>query len=389
MPLISSVRHGIIALDAPLYDATVAYGELPVVVVAIESSELRGGAPVTGYGVSPIGWHAPEDVLTRRLLPRLRAIETGDLFAQDGTFDPRPARELLVAHEPPGADAGRDLAAATVETALWDLAAKLDNQPLYRSLAERFAGGREAVPVAVTAACGYYSLDPAHPPISSEITRLQELGFRDFEVRVGGLALDHDLEPLARAAQQVGGANHLAVNAACGLDEDLAIEYAEALAERGLRWFAEPGDPLDYELFEELSDVHPAPLAAGGRLTCVAEVRNLLRYSALRPERDLLLIDPAAMGVGALLDTLGILPDHGWRRGSVVAAGGVPLFALQVAAGLGLAGSVAAPLAFPPFGDLGPGVAVADGKAAPPTAPGIGFETHPALFEALHRALDR
>lgn len=388
MSFISSVRHGIIALDAPLYDATVAYGELSLAVVAVESTELRAGAPVVGYGVSPIGRHAPTDALTQRLLPRLRAIEAGELFEQDGTFDPRPARELLLAHEPSGADAGRDLAAATVEMALWDLAAKLDGRPLYRTLAERFAGGRDAVPVAVTAACGYYSLDPAHPPLAAEIAQLQDHGFRDFEVRVGGLELDDDLEPLARAAQRVGGANHLAVNAACGLDEDLAVAYAEALAERGLRWFAEPGDPLDYELFEELSDVYPAPLAAGGRLTSVAEVRNLLRYSALRPERDLLLLDPAALGVGALIDTLALLPEHGWRRSSVVAGAGVPLLALHVAAGLGLAGAVAAPTAFPPFGDLGPGVGIADGKATPPTAPGIGFEAHPALFGVLRRALD-
>jgi L-alanine-DL-glutamate epimerase-like enolase superfamily enzyme len=255
-------------------------------------------------------------------------------------------------------------------------------------LAERFYGGRSAVPVEITAACGYYSIEPAHPPLASEIARLQTLGYRAIEVRVGGLELEDDLEPLGRAIRQVGGAELLAVNAACGLDDDLAIEYAEALAGRGLRWFAEPGDPLDFELFEELTDAYPAPLTAGGRLTSVAEVRNLLRYSALRPERDLLLLDPAALGLSALLDILALLPDHGWQRNSVVVGGGQPLVALHVAAGLGLAGAIAAPLAFPPYADPGPEATIADGHATPPTAPGVGFETHPALFATLRRALD-
>jgi L-alanine-DL-glutamate epimerase-like enolase superfamily enzyme len=270
--------------------------------------------------------------------------------------------------------------------ALWDLTAKLRDLPLHRLLAERFSGGRSFAPVEVTAACGYYSLDPAHPPLATEIERLQGHGYRAIEVRIGGLELEDDLEPLDRAIRHVGGADRLAVNAAGGLDEDPAIEYAEALANRGLRWFAEPGDPLDYELFEELTDLYPAPLAAGGRCTSVAEVRNLLRYSALRPERDLLLLEPASLGLGALLDVLSLLPEHGWQRRSVIAAGGLPIFALQVVASLGLAGSMAAPLAFPPVGDLGPGVTVVNGEAKPPDAPGIGFETHPALSAALRQA---
>lgn len=387
MPLIANLRPASIALNAQLFDATLAYGELSVSVVMVESTVERDGQALVGYGLSPLGWHAPTDTIERRMLARLRAVAPDELQTRAGTLDPLAVREFLLTHEPPGIDAGRALAAATIEMALWDLAAKIEERPLYRLLAERFNGGRGAQSVDVTAACGYYSLDPNQPPLASEITRLQELGYRAIEARIGGLELDDDLEPLAGAIQLAGGPGNVALNAACGLDEDLAVEYAEALAGRELRWLAELGDPHDFEFFEELSDAYPAPLATGSRLISLGEIRNLLRYSALRPERDLLLLDPAALGLSALLESLALLPEHGWQRHSVVAAGGQPLFALHVAAGLGLAGSVAAPLAFTPFGELGDGVTLVDGRATPPGTPGIGFEGHPVLLETLRQAL--
>ncbi len=46
------------------------------------------------------------------------------------------------------------------------------------------------------------------------------------------------------------------------------------------------------------------------------------------------------------------------------------------------------PLAFPPFGGLGDGVAPAKGRIAPPEAPGIGFETKRDLARLFRTLLD-
>src|SRR5256884_1632687 len=53
------------------------------------------------------------------------------------------------------------------------------------------------------------------------------------------------------------------------------IAYARALAPYGLRWYEEPGDPLDYELQAKLADHYPGPMATGENLFSLQDARNL------------------------------------------------------------------------------------------------------------------
>ena len=48
---------------------------------------------------------------------------------------------------------------------------------------------------------------------------------------------------------------------------------------------------------------------------------------------------------------------------------------------LGLGGSEINPTSFPPFGGLAAGAVVTNGRATPPDAPGIGFETKAELMD--------
>ncbi|WYX22745.1 hypothetical protein WJ969_17875 [Achromobacter xylosoxidans] len=56
------------------------------------------------------------------------------------------------------------------------------------------------------------------------------------------------------------------------------------------------------------------------------------------------------------------------------------LMSLHVAAGLGLGGAESYPGLFGAFGGFGREVAIADGHASLPAAPGIGFEEQPELY---------
>src|SRR5205085_345264 len=75
-----------------------------------------------------------------------------------------------------------------------------------------------------------------------------------------------------------------------------AHRYAQALGGYGLRWLEEPVDPLDYAAHAELAAAHPGPLATGENLFALPEVVNLLRHGGLRPDRDVLQMDPALAG---------------------------------------------------------------------------------------------
>jgi L-alanine-DL-glutamate epimerase-like enolase superfamily enzyme len=387
MPYIKEIRHRTVPLGARVFDASLSYEPLTLSLVALVTDEMRDGQPIVGYGLSPIGWFAPAGVLVDRLFPRLRAAPDEALLDPGaGALDPLLALETLLASEPPGRNGELALAAATLEMALWDLSAKLAQQPLARLLAERFNRGRLAEQVEVIAAGGFYRTD-VEAPLTVEVARLGELGYAAFEIRVGGTDLTDDLEAIESAVEALGNPELLAVNAGCALVEDRAIAYAEALAGTGLRWFAEPGDPYDFELLEELSEGYEPAFATGGRVLNFNEINNLMRYSALRPELDVLMLDPAACGLRTVLAVRDCLPEYGWVPRSLIAAGGQPLYALHSAAGLGLGGSIAAPLTFGPFGELGEGVRLVDGLASIPDAPGVGFETHGELMAILRHAL--
>jgi len=122
-------------------------------------------------------------------------------------------------------------------------------------------------------------------------------------------------------------------------------------------------------------------MATGENLFSRPDVRNLLRYAGLRPDRDILQMDPGlSYGLPEYLEMIDEMKQHGWGTRSCFPHGG-NLFNLHVAIGLNLGGTEAYPGVFAPFGGFGESVRIKDGRASPPCAHGIGWETKPDLME--------
>jgi D(-)-tartrate dehydratase len=167
-----------------------------------------------------------------------------------------------------------------------------------------------------------------------------------------------------------------------------ALEVARALEPYGLRWFEDMCDPLDFDTHARLAAAYAPPLCAGEAIFSLADARNLLRYGGLRPERDVLLFDPAhCYGVPEYLRMIAMAEERGWTRTTFQPHGG-HLFGLHIVAGLGLGGAEANPHNFQPFGGFADGAVVKDGAVSPPEAPGIGFETRAALHRLFHALLN-
>ena len=79
-------------------------------------------------------------------------------------------------------------------------------------------------------------------------------------------------------------------------DLAMALEYAQALNPYDLKWFEEPGDPLDFELLSEVAAVSRNPIATGENLFSMQDARNLIRYGGLQADRDILQVDPEFLG---------------------------------------------------------------------------------------------
>jgi L-alanine-DL-glutamate epimerase-like enolase superfamily enzyme len=155
------------------------------------------------------------------------------------------------------------------------------------------------------------------------------------------------------------------------------------LAPYGLRWYEEPGDPLDFELNRAVTACYDGAVATGENLFSVPDVTNLVRYGGMRPGRDVFQMDAGlSYGLGEYARMLEVLEANGFDRRFAYPHGG-HLINLHIAAGLGLGGCESYPGVFAPFGGYPDGCLLREGRIAPTDAPGFGLEQKPGLAELI------
>src|SRR3954466_11126846 len=128
-------------------NASIGFGEMTASAVAMVSD--RG---ITGYAFDSIGRYGKGALLRERFFPRLLGKEFPD------PMDPPAITRAAMANEKPGGHGERPGAVALIEAAAWDLRAKAQGVPLWRSIADYY--GRKGNPdIAVYASCGHFRTD--------------------------------------------------------------------------------------------------------------------------------------------------------------------------------------------------------------------------------------
>jgi len=386
---IVDIREKTVSLRSDIADAVIDFGEMTCSIVAVVSNIVRDGRPLVGYGFGSSGRYGQGAPIRERFVPRLKASDPDDLLDATGrNFDPARMWDVMMRNEKPGGHGERSVAVGTLDMALWDLVAKIEGVPLWRLLADRFNGGRADTRVWVYAAGGYYHPGKDVPALQEEMRGYLRAGYTTVKMKIGGASMDEDRRRIEAVLAVVGDGAALAVDADGRFDRDTAFAYADMLAPYGLRWFEEPGDPLDHVLQADLAACYGGPLATGENLFSVQDARNLVRHGGMRPDRDLLQFDPAlAYGVVEYLRILDMLKEEGWSPRRCIPHGGHQM-ALDLAAGLGLGGTESHPGVFQPFGGFADDIAVENGHVALPDSPGIGFERKAALWAVLRTLTD-
>src|SRR4029453_570674 len=147
----------------------------------------------------------------------------------------------------------------------------------------------------------------------------------------------------------------------------------------------EVGDPLDYRLNATLAEHYNGALATGENLFSLQDARTLIRYGGLRPDRDVIQIDPAlSYGLVEDLRIQDMLRAHGWAPRRCIPHGGHQ-FSLHIAAALKLGGNESYPGEFQPTGGFADDAVVRDSRVGLTEIPGIGFEGKHAFYEVLRR----
>ena len=381
---IVDIRETVVPIKSKISNAYIDFSQMTVSVVALITDVMRNGQPVVGFGFNSNGRYAPSGLLRDRFIPRLKSAAPQEILDPTGeNLDPFRIWDVLMKNEKPGGHGERSVAVGVLDMAVWDAVAKIVGMPLYRLLADRFRNGRFEPKVFVYAAGGYYYPNKDLNALQNEMRSYLDLGYSVVKMKIGGVPLAEDLRRIEAVLTLLKTPDQLAVDANGRFDLATALVYARALAPYRLRWYEEAGDPLDYALQAELSNVYEPPMATGENLFSVQDARNLIRYGAMRPDRDILQFDCAlSYGLVEYLRILEMLQENGWSATRCIPHGGHQM-SLNIAAGLGLGGNESYPGIFQPFGGFADGIPVQDSYVALPDIPGIGFEAKSELYKVM------
>lgn len=385
---IVDIRELSVPLRGDVSNAIVNFAEHTVSLVAVVSDVIRHGKPVVGVAFNSIGRFAQGGLLRERFIPRVLKCAPADLLEDGGrAFCASKIYRAAMANEKPGGHGDRAAAVAALELAVWDLNAKLADEPACMTIA-RAAGRAQAItPIPVYAAGGYYYPGDSLNRLRTELTGYRDLGFADYKIKIGGAPLHDDLGRIEAAVAIAGGAEHVSVDANGRFDLATALAYAKAIAPMHLRWYEEVGDPLDYALNAEITRHYSGPVATGENLFSTPDAVNLMRFAGMRPGLDIFQMDAGlSYGLTEYIQTMQALESHGFSLKQVLPHGG-HLINLHIVAGLGLGGCEAYPGVFQPFGGYPQACMVAQGFALPTSAPGFGLEQKAGLREAIARLL--
>ncbi|MBS9535958.1 mandelate racemase [Mycobacterium sp. M1] len=376
-----------IRLQGAVANAVVDFSRHTVSLVAVIAEPAGGGAPVAGVAFNSIGRFAQSGILRDRLIPRVLAARPDTLLDDAGLIDPAKVAACAMTDEKPGGHGDRAGAVAALELACWDLNAKLAGEPAYATIARHF-GRTPATRVPVYAAGGYYyPSDGGVERLRAEMHGYLDAGYDAVKMKIGGASMADDLARVAAVIDVVGDGSRVAVDANGRFDTATAVGWAQALAPYGLRWYEEPGDPLDFELNAAVTAGYDGAVATGENLFSAADATNLVRYGGMRLGRDVFQMDAGlSYGLTEYVRMLAVLEDHGFDRRCAMPHGG-HLINLHIVAALGLGGCESYPGVFAPFGGYSADCVLADGMISPGETPGFGLERKAGLAESIAELL--
>ncbi|OBT11582.1 mandelate racemase [Shewanella sp. UCD-FRSSP16_17] len=145
-----------------------------------------------------------------------------------------------------------------VDIALWDIAGKFHNQPVYKLLGGAF---RERIP-----AYGYGMMlqryDDLEARFTDESARIKAMGFNATKMKIG-LSPERDIKLVEAVRNGIGDDMRLMVDANHAYTAREAIPLGRELQNLGVYWFEEPVAPEDKQGYRDLCEALDMTIAGG------------------------------------------------------------------------------------------------------------------------------
>jgi L-alanine-DL-glutamate epimerase-like enolase superfamily enzyme len=385
---IVAVKEQTIDLSTAARNADISYTTMTASAIVVQTDAWRNGKQLVGLAFDSIGRYGHGGLLRERFIPRLISANPSSYADAAGGIDPHLAWHVLMSNEKPGGHGERCGAVGLIDAALWDLAAKYNDEPLWSFLARRhgLTGVAPNPKIGIYASGGHYRASNDVEGLRQEVQQAISLGHSQFKLKIGGASVSKDQARIERVLSMLGHGMTLAVDGNGTFDRSLGIRYLEMLTQYPLAWVEEPAPPLDFDRYREITASFELPIATGENLFSRDDAQNLLRYAGLRGKRDFLQFDISlSYGIVEYVRILELLKEYGWQRNRCAPHAG-HLFAMHCVAGLGLGLSEVAMDYTQLFAQLTADVPIEGGVATLPDVPGVGFEytsAFPRLFNGL------
>src|SRR3954464_5808397 len=274
---ITDIRELAVPLNSQLRNSSFDFSEMTTSVVAVITDMMREGKPVVGFAFNSTGRYACGAQMRARFIPRLLKADPKSLLNEAGdNLDPAKCVAVMMRNENSGGHSERSVGIGTIEVAIWDAVAKIEEKPLHAVLAERYGNGKVPDKCFVYVGGGWYAPGKGIPELCDEMKRHLDAGYTMVKMKVGGAPLDEDIKRIEAVKCILPARAELAVDANSKFDLNEALAYAKAMTPFVLRWFEEPCDPLDFASLAEISDAYPHALSTGENLFSTQDVENLV-----------------------------------------------------------------------------------------------------------------
>src|SRR6478752_6730088 len=155
---IVDIRETAVPLKSTLANSSFDFSEMTTSVVAVITDVVRNGKPVCGFAFNSTGRYACGAQMRARFIPRLLKAEPKSLLNEAGdNLDPPKCVAAMMRNEKSGGHSERSIGIGTIEVAVWDAVAKIEDKPLHALLAERYGGGKMVGKVFCYVGGGWYA----------------------------------------------------------------------------------------------------------------------------------------------------------------------------------------------------------------------------------------
>lgn len=281
--------------------------KLSGLVVEIETADGLAGHGFTAITDEEIVAAAINEVVAPNLKGR-------DMLAREGISE-----MLYWLLTPRGQTGYASHAISAIDIALWDLAGKRLNQPVWRLI----GGARPEVTTYTT--FGFGALD--RDELAAAARHLAGAGHRRLKMVVGQHALarrdeprplesviEEDIRRVRAVREAVGDEVEIFIDANCSLDAYHALRLAQAIADCNVSFFEEPLKGNDVPRLAEFRRQAPMPVAAGQNEGQLFRYRDMLVAGAIDILQPNVCIGggyTAGMKAAALAQAHGIAIDNG------------------------------------------------------------------------------